>query len=190
MAKRTMWQLSYGIARPGDLFEKLSIDAAKLTATPHPHDVFNFFVTAAVLNDWVSQIYSDHPIVSGISDAMKKRSFDVLPVEPGAWIVDKSCLPNLHCDIRRHIFNALRICWDTANASKHYHWVAKSEVKAIEPNPIVGDWYQYFFTSVAPDLYIDYGGEVYGLAQLRGIILQFYAGLLAHLRTEDAPPDA
>jgi hypothetical protein len=78
--------------------------------------------------------------------------------------------------------NAMCICWDTANASKHYHWLGKSDVKAIEPEPIVGDWYQYVFTSVDPDLYIDYGGECYGLLQLRGIILQFYGGLLAHIR--------
>ncbi len=83
MSKRTMSQLSYGIERSEDLFEKLSADAAKLTSKPHPHDVFNFVVTAAVLN-----------------------------------------------------------------------------------------------------LYINYGGECYGLSQLREIILQFYDGLLAHIREQ------
>jgi len=37
-----------------------------------------------------------------------------------------------------------------------------------------------------PDLYIDYEGECYGLLQLRGILLQFYAGLLAHIKGDQA----
>jgi hypothetical protein len=57
MSKPTMTQLSYGIAKPVDLLKKLNQDEAKLTAKPHPHDVFNFVVTAAVLNEWIRKCY-------------------------------------------------------------------------------------------------------------------------------------
>lgn len=173
-----MGQLSYGIEQPSDLFEKLQHDATKLTSTPHPYDVFNFVVTAAVLNEWVFKVYKDHPTVKEIIAAKEKQDFEMLPLQTSDWITQQDCIPNRHADTRRHIMNALCICWDTANASKHYHWLAKSEVVAIEPEPIVTDYYQYFFTSVEPDMYIDYGGECYGLSQLKEIVLQFYSGLL------------
>lgn len=182
MAKATMGVLSYGIEKPEDLFEKLCSDASKLTSEPHPHDVFNFIVTAAVLNEWIFQVHVRHPLVAQVAAAKKKRDFNGLPVVCITWIHEKACLPNQHCDVRRHIMNAMCICWETANASKHYHWLATSEVKAIEPIPIVGSWYQYFHTSVEPDLYIDYGGECYGLSQLRSIVVQFYQGFLADIR--------
>jgi hypothetical protein len=179
-----MRQLSYGIDCPEDLYEKLKHDASKLTATPHPHDVFNFVVTSSVLNEWAFQVYRDHPTVKEIKNAKEKGIFDLLPPQTSGWITKQDCLPNRHCDVRRHIMNAMCICWDAANASKHYHWLAKSEVVAIEPERIVTNYYQYFFTSVEPDLYIDYAGECYGLSQLKEIILQFYSGLLAHVKEE------
>jgi len=80
---------------------------------------------------------------------------------------------------RHHIFNALSICWETAGASKHYHW--QGSVERLSPKPIVNGWYQYFTSSRQPDLHIEYSGEVYGLSQVRGIVLQFYEGLFASL---------
>lgn len=179
MTRRTMQQLSYGITHPVDLLDKLKHDASKLTRTPNPYDVFNFVVTAAVLNEWCSQFYKNHSFASQIWKAKERKDFNLLPKETEKWIVERDCLPNKYCDTRRHIMNAMCICWDTANASKHYHWVSTSEVVAIEPEPIVTDYYQYFHTSVEPDLYIDYAGECYGLMQLREIILQFYNGFFS-----------
>lgn len=181
-----MSQLSYGIERPEELFQKLTKDAEKLTAEPHPYDVFNFVVTAAVLNEWIFKFHKEHPTVVEIALAKDKRDSGLLPTQTLAWINDTECLPNRHCDIRRHIMNAMCICWDTANASKHYHWLGKSDVQAIGPEPVISSWYQYFFTSVEPDLYIDYGGECYGLSQIRRIILQFYGGLLTHIYAGEA----
>jgi hypothetical protein len=181
MGGRTMANLSYGISKPEDLFEKLRRDGAKLTSEPDSDDVFNFLVTAAALNEWVSKVFRGHPLMDAISRAMASRDWKSLPTEAGEWITDSSCLPNRHCDVRRHIFNALSICWETAGASKHFHW--EGGVKAVKPEPIVGNWYQYFFTSVEPDLYIDYDGEVYGLSQVRRIVLQFYDGLFAEVCT-------
>ncbi len=181
MTRITMNQLSYGLTTPESLLEKLIEDGDKLSREPHPHDVFNFIVTAAVLYEWISKIYANNSTVSKIKLAMDKQDFTLLPDVTSSWIIDNTCLPNRHCDIRRHIMNATQICRETANASKHYHWVGTSKVKAIEPEPIVGDYYQYFHTSVEPDLYIDYDGECYGLSQLRSIIFQVYEGLLVHL---------
>jgi hypothetical protein len=178
-----MSQLSYGLETPEDILAKLTSDAGKLTRTPHAYDVFNFMVTAAVLNEWVVKYYRPHPIVAAIEQASERRDSSLLPSEAATWIPDQSCLPNRHCDVRRHIHNAMRICWETANASKHYHWQG-NRIKAIEAAPIVGNWYQYFFTSREPDLYIDYEGECYGLLQLRGILLQFYTGLLGHMHAD------
>lgn len=190
MAKSTMSHLSYGIEKPFDLLQKLTLDASKLTAAPHPHDVFNFVVTAAVLNEWIIKCYAADPLVIAMAKAKEEMDISHFPLEAVNWIADRSCLPNLSCDVRRHIVNAMTICWDTANASKHYHWKSSSEVTAIETDPAIRNWYQYFFTSRAPDLYIEYGGEHYGLSQLRGILVQFYTGLLDHIEggNENATP--
>lgn len=179
-----MSHLSYGLEKPVDLLQKLKLDASKLTATPHPHDVFNFVITAAVLNEWIKKYYADDPLVIDMIQAKEAMDF---PLEAVKWIADHSCLPNRDCDVRRHILNAMSICWDTANASKHYHWTSSrsSRVTAIQTAPVIKSWYQYFCTSRAPDLYIEYGGEYYGLSQLCGILLQFYTGLLCHIEGGD-----
>ena len=53
MTRNTLATLSYGISTPEELFEKLKADGVRLTAQPHPHDVFNFVITSAVLNEWI-----------------------------------------------------------------------------------------------------------------------------------------
>lgn len=168
--------LSYGINSPSDLLEKLRMDAQKLFAETHPYDVFNFIVTAAVLNEWCMKVYSGIGIADEVKKAVEQKDFELLPVVTASWIIDIACLPNKHCDKRRHIMNALRICWDTANASKHYHWVSASGVNSISREPVIDGYYKWFFTSVEPDLYIDYSGENYGLTQIAGIVIQFYEG--------------
>lgn len=179
-----MAEVSYGISKPEDLIEKLRRDGSKLTSDPHPDDVFNFFVTAAALDEWIRKVFGGDQLVDAIVKALKGRNWESLPLETTAWITDSSCIPNKHCDVRRHIFNVQRICWDGAGASKHFHW--EGRVKAVEAKPIIRSWYQYFFTSRKPDVYIDYDGEVYGLSQIRGIVLQFYSGFLSHLRDEES----
>lgn len=179
MPRTTMSALSYGINSPLDLLEKLRIDAQKLSAESHPYDVFNFMITAAVLNEWSTKVFRGIALADEISQAVEKKDFELLPAVTASWILDAACLPNRHCDTRRHIMNALRICWDTANASKHYHWFSTSEVNSIGREPVIDDWYKWFFTSVEPDLYIDYSGENYGLTQLARIVIQFYEGFLA-----------
>jgi len=186
--RRTMQVVSYGFSRPKDLFEKLKRDAAKLSAQPSPDDVFNFLVTAASLNEWVKKFYKDSPLVERIVAAVKARKWETFPLARTPWLADGSCVPNGHLDERHHIINALRICWETAGASKHFYW--QGHVRDVQPEPIVRGWYQYFFTSVEPDLYVDYDGEAYGLSQVRGIVLQFYEQLLSILEEENGCADA
>lgn len=187
-----MTQLSYGIAGPEDLLEKLILEGSRLTPEPNPYDVFNFIVTAAVLYEWVRKCHSGSHTIQALVRAMSQNDYEEFPTEATAWLSDTTCLPNRGCDVRSHILNALSICWDTTNASKHFHWSSSSGVTAIEHVPQVKDWYQYFFTSTEPDLYIEYSGEYYSLSQLKEILVQFYTGLLNHLlgyNTLPAPPD-
>lgn len=173
-----MSRLSYGLSAAPDIFEKFKREGSKLGPSPHSDDVFNFFVTGSTLNEWVYQLHGTNEIVREIRDALgRDGSWEKLPDVTGTWIVDTECLPNRHIDPRVHIFNALRLCWETAGASKHFRW--EGSVTMIDTRPIVANWYDYFHTSTAPDLYIKYGDYVYGLSQVSEILTQFYLGLFA-----------
>lgn len=188
MARRTMEHVSYGFSKPEHLVEKLRRDGAKLSPEPDPDNVFNFLVTTAAAYEWIRSAFAGNELMEAIAGSLKGGGWESMPVQTGGWIEDRSCLPNKHCDVRHHIVNVLRICRFGAGASKHFRW--EGSVNAIKPEPIVGNWYQYFFTSTVPDLYIDYGGEVYGLSQVRDIAQQFFDGLIKHLRTGSPDPDA
>jgi len=86
--KRTMQQLSYGIERPSDLLAKLKWDADKLSVSPHPYDVFNFVLTAAVLAEWIQQFYSSASAPEPFSAPTKKRKTWLLPDRSPQWIGD------------------------------------------------------------------------------------------------------
>lgn len=180
MIKKTMEQISYGIEKPSDLLSKLKKDADRLTRSPDPHDVFNFIVTAAVLADWIQQFYRSAKIREIFKVPKNNKDKWLLPSMSPAWIINTECLPNKHCDFRRHIENALSICWYTANASKHFHWYDGGQVTTIGEDPSIRSWYQYFFTSRKPDLYIEFNGENYGLQQISGILLQFFSGIIEY----------
>lgn len=182
MGTRTMACLSYGFSAPLDLLEKLRRDGAKLRPTPDADDVFNFLVTSAALYEWAGKFYANDELVREIRIAVGRHGgWEKLPTETISWIRDARCLPNRHCDVRRHIFNALRICGHTASASKHFQW--EGDVRSIQQEPIVENWYDYYHTSLRQDLYVKYRDEVYGLSQIRDILLQFYDGLLAYGQT-------
>ena len=176
--RKTMAHLSYGLSCPADLLEKLKSDGEKLNESYHPNDVFNFIITAAVLAEWIQKYYVK---VSSFRTPEKDRPYWRLPENCSDWIKDASCLPSPHQEFKRHISNALSICSHAANASKHFHWNDGKAIKEIGPNPPITDWYQYFFTSCAPDIYLDFYGEHYGLQQIKGILIQFFDGLIASL---------
>ena len=175
----TMNEISYGISKPRDLFDKLIAEGDKINENPQPYDLFNFFVTAASLNEWIIKYYSKHSAVMCLKEALENKSIEKIPDETATWLADKSCLPN-GFEEQMHVYNALKICWDIANASKHYHW-AKNDVSAIEDDPVIKDYYQYFFTSTQPGIYIEYAEQYYNVLQVKQILNQFYSGLLSHV---------
>lgn len=177
-----MKSLSYGISRPDHLFEKLKLDAGKVTENADPFDVFNFVVTAAVLAEWLENCYRVDGEERIFGKPNKENNWQwVLPEKSKDWINTKRCIPNLNRDFMVHISNVLSICDHTANASKHFHWGDKGSIKEISEHPDINSWYQYFFTGTSQDIYVDYEGEVYGLIQIKEILLQFYSGLLPYL---------
>lgn len=182
MAKqKDLSHISYGLETPEDLMGKLLHDAEKIHGVPHRYDLFNFFVTAAVLYEWVRKYYQEHEISKQLNEAIGHSDYDALPLDASSWIKDQSCVPNSGQDARRHIVHALRICIETANASKHYHWLRSSQVTAIDDQPVVKDWYQYFFTSVGEGIYVEYANQYYTVEQIRGIVVQFFEGMLKHV---------
>ncbi|OQW43068.1 MAG: hypothetical protein A4S08_10245 [Proteobacteria bacterium SG_bin4] len=188
--KRTMQHLSYGIERPCDLLKKLEWEADKLRNKPHAYDVFNFMLTAAVLAEWIQKFYSSDSVPDPFAEPKKGQCNWLIPSKAVHWINDTSCLPNPYLDVRYHIENALSICSHTANASKHFHWKDGRSITRIEEEPQIGDYYQYFFTSTAPDLYLEFEGDYYGLQQIKGILLQFYTGLIHYLENKESSSGA
>lgn len=180
MNHRTMKDIHYGIQSPRDLLGKLLLDASKISPCPHKYDLFNFVVTSAVLSEWICKFYRK-VMPEDLLKSMNGESETGLPSEVEEWIDDKSCLPNPAQGACRHIFNAMRICWGTANASKHYYWQKNSGVHSISSEPEINDWYGYFFTSVGEGIFINYNGEYYTVEQLKGIIVQFYPCFIEYL---------
>jgi hypothetical protein len=181
MTRNTLATLSYGISTPEELFEKLKADGVRLTAQPHPHDVFNFVITSAVLNEWIRKVYRNKGVVREFAEALDKADWNLLPQSTTDWLIDRPHILQAGPDIRYHVLNILRLTWHTANASKHFHWTSSSGVTDIQPEPIVGDYFQYFFTSPDPDLYVEYDGHAYGLSEIRSVLEQFFEGLLRHI---------
>lgn len=175
-----MATMSYGFAKPDDIYAKLKRDGEKLTGRPDPDHVFNFLVTAVALHEWLVGAYPNEALVMAISDALDAEDWQRLPEESKAWVQGREFIPNPDIDVRIHVLNAMLLCGRAAGASKHFHW-RKGGILAVESEPIVGDWYQYVTASTQEDLYFDFEGEVYGLMQIRAILDQFYGNLLSQI---------
>lgn len=187
--KLTMSEISYGIETPSDLLEKLHLDGEKIGQVADKFDLFNFFITAASLYEWTVEHHKSHASIRNIIDAVKNKDSGLFPAETASWIANLDCVPNRHCDLRRHVWNSIQICRQTANASKHYHWCSRSDVQAIEESPQVKTWYQHLTTSRMPGVFIEYAGEYYTVAQIKEILLQFYDGLLQHIGQDENGSD-
>lgn len=181
MERQNLASLSYGISKPSDLFEKLKVEGQRLAADRHPYDVFNFIITGAVLTEWVCRVHKETAAVRKLSQALKQKSWALLPVETIDWVSERSSVLMTGPDVRYHVLSVLQLIWQTANATKHFHWTNTSDVTDIQPEPIVGNWYQYFTTSREPDLYIEYESGAYGLREIRSVLEQFFEGLLRHI---------
>jgi hypothetical protein len=178
MSGPTIATLSYGISTPDELFEKLKMDGDRLTEQTHPHDIFNFIITSAVLNEWIRKAHGSVAEVKEFATALNQGEWGLLPLATDAWIIERSHILKTGPDVRYHVLNILQLTWYTANASKHFKWTNSSGVTDIQNKPIVRSWYQYFFTSRTPDLYVEYEGHTYGLLEIRSVLVQFFGGIL------------
>ncbi len=178
MSRRTIASLSYGISTPEELFEKLKSDGDLLQERPHPHCIFNFIITCAVLNEWIRKAYKDGAGVGDFIEAMNKSDWQLLPEMTNEWLLDRPRILKTGRDARYHVLNVLQITWHTANASKHFHWMSSSGVSDIQTEPIVRNATQYYFSSRRPDLYVEYDGQSYGLSEIRLLLVQFFGGFL------------
>lgn len=184
MPKRSMQEVHYGIQTPHDLLKKLLIDAEKISSLPDKNDLFNFVVTAAVLSEWILKYYDDvlsHDLKMVINGCGKDFEAASFLSQCEDWIADRLCLPNLSQGTYKHIFNAIRICWFTANASKHYFWQRDSGIKSIGVNPEIDDFYDWFNTASGEGIFIRYEGENYTIEQVKDILIQFYPNFINYL---------
>lgn len=176
--KRTLASISYGITSPSCLLEKLKREGAKLVEPPYDtDDVFNFLITVSVLVDWICNKY--YPKKKGVSTylSISNKQWTVHQ-QVEKWYSDYKSFPNPHNGVTRHIANCLSICHLTANASKHFHWEGREAVSDISDEPIIENAYDYFFTSTAPDIYVRFEEENYGLQQVKGILIPFFEELI------------
>jgi hypothetical protein len=179
---KNMGVISYGIKNPSELLEKLLCDADSLVYPYDPHKIFNFFITAYSLSEWIEKYYCSKNRSQSYKAAERKVSW-LIPDEAINWINHDS-LPT-GTNHKLHIQDALSICNHSANASKHYNWQDSGSIKAFEENPDITNFYQYFFTSRTPDLYVDIKGRKYSLTQIKNIVTQFFTKLIQHYHAED-----
>jgi hypothetical protein len=171
----------YGLNYPRQLLEKMKIDGGSLEPNFEWTDVFNFVVTAAVLNEWVIKFYE---LKGTLVECLKAERVDGYPEPFERWFVDKSCFPNKNFDLKEQVRDCLSICFHVCNASKHYHWRRSGDSHGpttIERDPQVKDWYQYFFTKAGPGLFVKINDRYYSMTQIRDILIPFYEGLLEYL---------
>lgn len=121
MPSGTLASLSYGISTPAEVFEKLKADGTRLTENPNPHDIFNFIITSAVLNEWIRKVHKLKFEVDDFIKALDTNTCQFLPARTSDWIVERSYILTTGPDVRYHVLNALQLTWHTANASKHVH---------------------------------------------------------------------
>lgn len=181
-----MKRIAFGIDSPNELLGKLRFEGQRLDNEIHPYDVFNFFITASILYEWIQKHYKNCAFVDNLVLAVKEENALLIPTLALDWIIDKNCIPNNARDFRFDILNVVNVCWFTANASKHYHWYKTNPVTAVETEPQIKNLYQYFFTSVEPSLYIEINEQYYNLKQIKDIILQFYSGFIAYLESKES----
>jgi hypothetical protein len=185
-----MQLLTYGISHPLDLLDKMIHDGNKIEPDFNKYDVFNFIVTTAVLNEWIDKYYKfkkGSKIKSAIHGA-SISNIEGFPVETLTWIQNTSCFPNPENNLKKQIQECIIICHYTCNASKHFHWNMdkNKQITAIEPEPKIKDWYQFFFTKTGPGVYIEYNNIYYCITQIRDILIQFYSGLIPYLEKRKA----
>lgn len=185
MGIKTLTDLSYGLSTPSDLLIKMKSDGQKIEPDYDKYNIFNFIVTAAVLNEWIMKYYNidENSLLFKAVRSCCKDEINEFPKDTTLWIIDTSCLPNDEYDLRVQIQECISICHHVSNASKHFHWQMSKgpKITAIEKEPEIKDEYQWMFTKCGPGLYIEYDKAYYCITQIRDILIQFYSGFISYL---------
>jgi hypothetical protein len=176
----------YGLNHPKQLLDKMKSDGRKLESDYDWENVFNFFVTASVLNNWVQGHYDLKD--SSLAEVLQAKTIKGYPENVYDWFIDKSCFPNEAFELMEQVRDCLNICCHVCNASKHYDWSRKEDVDgvplSIGREPVIKDYYQYFFTKTGPGLFVEIQDQNYCITQIRDILCQFYEGLLGYLEND------
>jgi len=176
----------YGLNHPKQLLDKMKSDGRKLESDYDWENVFNFFVTASVLNNWVQGHYDLKD--SSLAEVLQAKTIKGYPENVYDWFIDKSCFPNEAFELMEQVRDCLNICCHVCNASKHYDWSRKEDVDgvplSIGREPVIKDYYQYFFTKTSPGLFVEIQDQNYCITQIRDILCQFYEGLLGYLEND------
>lgn len=134
-----------------DLLDKLRKDGERLEGTWHPHDAFNFVVTAWHLqNDWLSQRAAPKPTL-----AAEKHLARRLPAE------------------MKLVLDVLR---DLANGSKHQTLepdAARRRVISQVQSGQIADWYSWFFHENIPGVTTE-SGHYFSIRKLRNFTLAYF----------------
>lgn len=179
---RRLTDLSYGLSTPSDLLKKLYFDGERLVGIPHPYDLFNFFITAAVLNEWIIKYYREE-LDEELKLAIEGKNPEKLPEYINKWVEENSLFPAQDTNLHLYISDSILICHEIANVTKHFHWFDESKVTAIEESPTIKDWYQYFFTSRKESVFVEFDDRYYSVAQIRLLLTTFYKGLIERLNS-------
>lgn len=176
----------YGLNHPRQLLDKMKSDGQKLEPDYDWVNVFNFFVTASVLNNWVQGHYPLKDL--SLVDALQAKTIKGYPEDVYDWFIDKSCFPNEEYELMEQLRDCLNISHHVYTASKHYDWSRKEDADGIPLSigrePVINDYYQYFFTKTGPGLFVEIKGQNYCITQIRNILCQFYEGLLGYLEND------
>lgn len=172
----------YGLNHPRQLLDKMKGDGQKLEPDYNWTNVFNFVVTASVLKDWAENYYNLKG--SSLGRCLQGKAINGYPEFAHKWFIDKSCFPNTEYELMEQVRDCLNICRHVCNASKHYNWVLREDdtvPTSIGRDPVIADYYQYFFTKTGPGLFVEIENQNYCITQIRDILCQFYDGLIGYL---------
>ncbi|MBA3012986.1 MAG: hypothetical protein KKF12_13925 [Proteobacteria bacterium] len=185
---KTLKDLSYGLSTPKDLLGKLKFDAEQLKEDQHPYKIFNFIVTAGALAEWTIKYYhlkKNNPVLYQAFRSKKYEDRKLFPDEAYAWLKNTPNLPQPKERAKLHIQTCIQACYSIYTASKHVHWASSNaKITAIEDEPIVGNWYQYFFTGFDKGVYIEVDSAAYSLFEIAAVLNAFYGHLFPFLELQ------
>lgn len=184
-----MKEINYGFCTPRDIFGKLERDAAKVGKEPDKDDLFNFFITAYSLGEWITKYYDKAALQDlPFQLANKKRPDYQIPQCAADWVRVEFLPGKVDGDAALfHIRLILNLCGFVANGSKHFHM--NNRIKRIAVNPPIVNFYQFFTYDPEAGLCFDISHKNderwddfrYSTEQIAHVIPTFYGNLIEAL---------